>query len=62
MTLIRNNEKPYLHILRYLFEQGDEDDPDSPYIYNYNLPNIEVDFLAHTSLDPTYAAFVDLID
>jgi hypothetical protein len=25
MTLIRNNEKSYLHILRYLFEQGDEE-------------------------------------
>lgn len=26
MTLIRNNEKSYLHILRYLFEQGDEEE------------------------------------
>lgn len=42
--------------------EGNEDEPDSPYLYSYNLPNIEVDFAANTSLNPTYAAFVELIN
>jgi len=40
-----------------------EGDLDSPYIYYYNLPQIEISIAANTSLDtPTYTAFVELID